>query len=157
MGLVVPSTNSHHAVSIKLSSRHSPPMPSSPLANGVYRIFDGGERWLSRSGVKPGTGAGTQLVMLTEAEGTTEGFNVCHVVFEWRWLTHMSSGNCSMTQCKRLTQYTMWRVDYMRHSKAPQPRMRTWGHTRNQSTLILNPLGRRVIGKLYLGVPSKNI
>ncbi|KAB5590083.1 hypothetical protein CTheo_6473 [Ceratobasidium theobromae] len=75
MGLVVPSTNSHHAVSIKLSSRHSPPMPSSPLANGVYRIFDGGERWLSRSGVKPGTGAGTQLVMLTEAEGTTEGFN----------------------------------------------------------------------------------
>ncbi|QRV85590.1 hypothetical protein RhiJN_27647 [Ceratobasidium sp. AG-Ba] len=47
-----------------------------PLPNGIYRLSDSnGGRMLSLSGVKPGTGAGTQLVMLTEEEGTSEGFN----------------------------------------------------------------------------------
>ncbi|CAE6411640.1 hypothetical protein ACGC1H_003152 [Rhizoctonia solani] len=51
-------------------------MSSSPtLPEGVYRISDGRGRWLSQSGVKPGTGAGTQLVLLTEEEGTDAGFN----------------------------------------------------------------------------------
>ncbi|KAJ1304099.1 hypothetical protein OPQ81_008504 [Rhizoctonia solani] len=45
------------------------------LPRGVYRISDGRGRWLSESGVKPGTGAGTQLVLLTEEEGTDAGFN----------------------------------------------------------------------------------
>ncbi|KAF8597830.1 hypothetical protein BDV93DRAFT_527103 [Ceratobasidium sp. AG-I] len=53
-------------------------MPSNPqlLPNGVYKFtVSDGDRSLSPSGVKPGTGAGTQLVMLTEEEGTAEGFN----------------------------------------------------------------------------------
>ncbi|KAG9092808.1 hypothetical protein FRC06_011783 [Ceratobasidium sp. 370] len=46
-----------------------------PLPNGVYRLSDAsGDRMLSLAGVRPGTGAGTQLVMLTEEEGTIEGF-----------------------------------------------------------------------------------
>ncbi|CAE6527993.1 unnamed protein product [Rhizoctonia solani] len=48
---------------------------SHTLPEGVYRISDGCGRWLSQSGVKPGTGAGTQLVLLTEEEGTDDGFN----------------------------------------------------------------------------------
>ncbi|CAE6512517.1 unnamed protein product [Rhizoctonia solani] len=51
-----------------MSSSHS-------LPRGIYRISDGSGRWLSQSGVKPGTGAGTQLVLLTEDEGTDAGFN----------------------------------------------------------------------------------
>ncbi|KAG9087052.1 hypothetical protein FS749_003204 [Ceratobasidium sp. UAMH 11750] len=47
-----------------------------PLPNGVYRLSDASaDRMLSLAGVRPGTGAGTQLVMLTEEEGTAEGFN----------------------------------------------------------------------------------
>ncbi|KAG9125902.1 hypothetical protein FRC07_005700 [Ceratobasidium sp. 392] len=47
-----------------------------PVPNGVYRLSEAsGDRMLSLAGVKPGTGAGTQLVMLTEEEGTAEGFN----------------------------------------------------------------------------------
>ncbi|CAE6401929.1 unnamed protein product [Rhizoctonia solani] len=49
--------------------------PSHSLPRGVYRVSDGRGRWLSQSGVKPGTGAGTQLVLLTEEEGTDAGFN----------------------------------------------------------------------------------
>ncbi|KAF8756690.1 hypothetical protein RHS01_04279 [Rhizoctonia solani] len=45
------------------------------LPAGIYRISDGRGRWLSESGVGPGTGAGTQLVLLTEEEGTDAGFN----------------------------------------------------------------------------------
>ncbi|CCO31519.1 hypothetical protein BN14_05564 [Rhizoctonia solani AG-1 IB] len=51
-------------------------MPSlNALPGGIYRISDGRGRWLSQSGVGPGTGAGTQLVLLTEEEGTDAGFN----------------------------------------------------------------------------------
>ncbi|KAG8717379.1 hypothetical protein FRC09_014375 [Ceratobasidium sp. 395] len=47
-----------------------------PLPSGVYRLSDASDnRMLSLAGVRPGTGAGTQLVMLTEEEGTAEGFN----------------------------------------------------------------------------------
>ncbi|CAE6437409.1 unnamed protein product [Rhizoctonia solani] len=45
------------------------------LPQGIYRISDSRGRWLSQSGVAPGTGAGTQLVLLTKEEGTDAGFN----------------------------------------------------------------------------------
>lgn len=49
------------------------------LVNGVYKLTTSdGDRSLSPAGVKAGTGSGTQLVMLTEEEGTAEGFNVRH-------------------------------------------------------------------------------
>ncbi|CUA67897.1 DNA ligase 4 [Rhizoctonia solani] len=63
----------HHRLDIPRSKHTTMSSPHTP-PEGVYRISDGRGRWLSESGVKPGTGAGTQLVLLTEEEGTDAGF-----------------------------------------------------------------------------------